>query len=634
MPTIARSRTLGISWLFALGLTGCPTVPTTGGTTDGGGSGVGGADIGDTGAADDTAGSDSGSEEIDDHRTYMIGETTKFEGDGLCTNSNLNTVTKKLRKRLARAGWSGLRLVNKNTWPEDFQESTTQVNGMDEILGDASRLSVYAGHGSPSRLQWGDPSDFGTCSLNISGQSRLGTLAGDTATAVMFLTSCTLRTDNLWTNYGPGATRQLFGYHNSPYIASGEPRDVFKRTQNGQSTKDAWLDEMEQNVALGKNSPVVMTMGTSGADAAMMHGATNLATGAGFQQNVGEPADAYFFEWLNNGCTDSCGGCFAEAKPPPRLELELGLEVPVLEVTIPRRSVADLAARTSRLVSILIDAPVGSSRQEAIRTWARQATRDLDVTYTMLAGSPRVALAYDARDDRLVVDNLDARDSARPATEEPNAATTAAAEADTAKKKHGEILRLIDTEAPGLLGVGRNSAVSVATREAGVSVQGAGGVSVPFEYIYRYEGEVSGYTIHGAQLEIAVSRHGVPTRIAASSVAATRVGSATIRRTPARALEGLEQRVNRVNPRMSTYQVASTAIAFPTPGTSGRSVLVAPTLLVDYVLGYGKDDSLAVARRVPVVISLVSDAPPTMAFEDDDDVDDTGDPRPKTPARK
>lgn len=270
---------------------------TTGGTTDvsatdgaqGAGTSGGQAGVDETG---------TGEGEPFDHRTYFIGESVKFDG---CPNTDLNTITKRLRNRLDDAGWTGLRFVDDNAWPEDFQEATEEPNGEDASFGDAHRLAVYAGHGGPGLLQWGRPSDNGLCFVDIPEDARLGQLAGDTAAAVMLMTSCTLRTDILWDNFELNAARQFFGYHNSPWIGSGEPRRVFKRTQDGQSTKDAWLDEMEQNADLGKNSPVVLTAGVSGMEAMQAHGATNLASGAGFIDNVGEPADAFFFEWLNNG---------------------------------------------------------------------------------------------------------------------------------------------------------------------------------------------------------------------------------------------------------------------------------------------------------------------------------------------
>ena len=50
---------------------------------------------------------------------------------------------------------------------------------------------------------------------------------------------------------------------------------------------------MEQNADIGKNSPVVLTVGVSGREAMQAHGATNLASGAGFIESVGEPVDAF-----------------------------------------------------------------------------------------------------------------------------------------------------------------------------------------------------------------------------------------------------------------------------------------------------------------------------------------------------
>lgn len=404
---------------LTLALVGCwETPPTLGGTTDasatdgdqGGGSSTGGqAGVDETGAVGEAL--------PFDHRTYFIAESVKFDGGGSCDNDDLNTVTKRLRNRLDDAGWTGLRFVDDDAWPEDFREATLIVNGADDSFGDAHRLAVFAGHGAPGLLQWGRPSDHGECRLRIQSQARLGRLAGDTAAAVMLMTSCTLRTDVLWPNFEHNAARQFFGYHNSPYIGGGEPRRVFKRTQDGQSTKDAWLDEMEQNAALGKNSPVVLTAGVSGMEAIQAHGATNLASGVGFIDSVGEPADAFFFEWLDNGCTPSCGECqgITSVEVPSML---VGATVPIVQMERPRRSGEALVDRASTLVAVLQGESVSSAQRTRLAEWAQAILACQDVAVTMLPGEPAIRVVYEPVIDRLVVDDLDAREAARPGASE------------------------------------------------------------------------------------------------------------------------------------------------------------------------------------------------------------------------
>src|SRR5882757_7363484 len=74
---------------------------------------------------------------------YWIDESTDFTGNG-CENADLNDVTSSLRSRLDADGWTGTRWSNANAWPEDFIER--DLGGIDHVAGDASTLSVYAGH--------------------------------------------------------------------------------------------------------------------------------------------------------------------------------------------------------------------------------------------------------------------------------------------------------------------------------------------------------------------------------------------------------------------------------------------------------------------------------------------------------
>ena len=176
MTTLSR-----ISVTLALLLCGCPTTHVAGGSTSGGGSSSGDS------TGEDPGTSDTGGDIVEDHRTYFIGESLAFDGGGSCDNDKLNTVTSSLREQLDAAGWTGLRFVDDNSWPEDFTEATFPGLGLDDAYGDAARLSVYAGHAAPGQLQWGRPSDAGLCRLTVPTSARLGTLAGDTAAATMSL---------------------------------------------------------------------------------------------------------------------------------------------------------------------------------------------------------------------------------------------------------------------------------------------------------------------------------------------------------------------------------------------------------------------------------------------------------------
>jgi hypothetical protein len=629
-----RARALGhvVCAAVVLGPLGCSDTPHSfGGTTDlSDTAGVltitGETDGGADGGADETGG---GADVVDDHRTYFIGESVKFDGGGDCDGDRLNTVTRRLRSRLDDAGWTGLRLVGENTWPEDFQEATAEPNGADDNFADAHRLAVYAGHGLPGRLQWGQPSPHGLCELEIPEHTRLGRLAGDTAAAVMLLSSCTLMTDELWDNFGENASRQIFGYHDSPHVASHEPRDVFKRTQGGQSTKDAWLDEMEKNIAPGRHSPVVLTLGVDAFDAIEVHGATNLATGAGFIQNVGEPVDAHHFEWLNNGCTPGCGSCSRLAPGYlPMEQLPVGSQVLVVELERPHRSAEELAGRASSLLPLLQGRPVGEAQQAQLGKWARQVVREADITVTVLTGAPRIQLVYDPSTDHLVIDNLDAREAARPGVSESPDSERQQADFERARQVRDDVLLELDGRHDVLLGIPRGSTFSVGTREAGTIVAGVSSGSVPFEIIFSTFGELGGYPVFGAQLEIGVTRRGELSRLGVLAIHATEISTAVTRRTPAEALRVLERDVAARNPRMLRHEIVLARVGLISPEGPSRTALVAPALVVDYVVLYpGDDTDPMVSRRYPAWVSLISDSPPYPRHHPDGADDDPGDPR-------
>jgi Family of unknown function (DUF6345) len=587
-------------------------IPTTTGETDGG--------------ADETGG---GADVVVDHRTYFIGESVKFDGGGKCDGDRLNTVTRKLRSRLDDAGWTGLRFVGENSWPEDFQDTTERPNGLDGSFADAHRLAVYAGHGKPGRLQWGRPSPHGECRVHIPLETRLGRFAGDTAAAVMLLSSCTLKTDELRENFEENASRQFFGYHDSPHVASGEPRDVFKRTQDGQSTKDAWLDEMEKNIAPGKQSPVVLTAGVDAFDAIEVHGATNLATGAGFIQNVGEPVDALHVEWLNNGCTPGCGSCSRIAPvTPPMGMLTVGSQVPIVELERPHRSAEELANRAVSLVPLLQDRPVGAAQRTQLDEWAARIVREADITVIVLTGAPRIQLAYDPSTDHLVVDDLDAREAARPGVSEVPDPEQQQADLEVARQVRDEVLLELDGRQDDLLGVPRRSMFSVGTREAATIVSGVSSGSVPFETIFSTFGELAGYPVFGAQLEVGVTRRGELSRIGISAIHATEVSTATVRRAPTEALRMLEADVAARNPRMLRQETVMVHVGFISPEGPSRTALLAPALVVDYVVLYpGDGTDPMVSRRQPAWVSLISDAPAYPRHHPDGAVDDAGDSR-------
>src|SRR5690606_1766116 len=143
-------RSRGIS-LVAVGvlLVGCPSTEVVLGASSGQAE-TGTAETGNAESGTETVGEGDGDGDsgdvVDDHRTYFIGESTKFDGGGLCANDDLNTITNTLRNALDDEGWSGQRFVDEDSWPEDFSEGTFSNLSLDGSFGDAARLSIYAGH--------------------------------------------------------------------------------------------------------------------------------------------------------------------------------------------------------------------------------------------------------------------------------------------------------------------------------------------------------------------------------------------------------------------------------------------------------------------------------------------------------
>lgn len=564
--------------------------------------------------------------------TYFIAESAKFDGGGACQNSELNTITKKLRDRLDSAGWTGLRFVNETTWPEDFWEATEQPNGGDGQTGDAYRLAVYAGHGNAGLLSWGRPSPHGECQTFIRDRSRLGRFAGDNAAAVMLMTSCTLRTDVAYPNFELNAVRQVFGFHNSPYIAGGEPRDVFKRTQNGQSTKDAWLDEMEQNIALGKHSPVVLTLGVDAADAEQNHPSTSLATGQGFVESVGEPIGGFHLEWLNNGCTSVCGGPCAGGPPGELLVIPAGAPVPLVHVQRPSRTEAALAERAAALLSLLRPEPPNSTQRAQIATWARSALTTREVTVMLLPGG--VQVAYEPALDRLVVDDLEAREAARPRAPESSGPERRAAELARAGEVRDEVLVRLRAMQIDLLGVPAGAEFSVGTREAAMGDRRIVSESVPFEYTFSTFGVFAGYPVFDARLELGITRRGRLSRVAASALEVRKVASAAVSRSPAEAMRALELDIAANNPGMLRLEITAARVGIAFPPTTAPAALAAPELVADYVVAYpGDGNTPVVSRQRPVSLSLLAHAAPVLRSHPDEVDEDRGDRREPAPAR-
>lgn len=589
-PSRFRASTiLVVGGLF--GLAACPDPNIVTGTTT---------------VGDDEVGDETGGDEVDEFRTYFIGESVTFDGGGGCNNTELNTITSTLRNELDDAGWSGLRFVDGNAWPEDFQEPNLNPLGLDWVYGDTARLAMYAGHGNAGLLQWGTPSANGTCQLTTSNDVRLGTLAGDRATAVMFMTSCTLRTDAIPQNLIGNASRQFFGYHNSPYIGYDEPRKVFKRTQDGQSNRDAWLDEMEQNADIGKNSPVVVTYGTSPQDALDSEASANLASGDGLTTNVGEPADNFIFTWYNNGCTPVCGGN-CNSLPPPSLQVNLGLgdPLPLVELERPFRTQAQLLSQVEFMLPFFGVDSASVVDQAALEDWSRQASTEGEVAFAEISQNPRITVSYDPVEDRLRITDLDALEVARPSAAELAGQRLADVGIDEIEPVARNVRDAIQTQSPS---AGLAVSFNISTREVGY-LDPISGYSepTPVEYRFEFAGRIEGLDLPARSLRIGVSRLGELSSIVSSGMHADIADSQPIVRLPEEAMAEFEGGLLQQHPEASAVEFTDVQIGYALPEET--SVAVAePSVLLRYSLVF--DDSstgrVMVSRGEPVSLSLVS----------------------------
>ncbi len=620
-----NSGVVGSISVMAL-LSGCPDAPVSvGGSSD---------DVGDSDSTDaDTEGAstETGSEElpVDDHRTYFIGESRKFDGGGLCDNDNLNTVTSTLRNELADAGWQGKRFVDEDSWPEDFSEASSPFfSALDDLYGDATRLSIYAGHGSATKLQWGRPSDNGLCTTTIPSMVRLGFLAGDTAAATMLMTSCTLRTDQAWPTFKTNAFRQIYGYHNSPHIGYDEARKVFKRSQDGQPTAHAWLDEMEHNGS-GSNSPVVMTFGHVAGEAQAMHAETNLVSGQGFIVNVTEPVVDYYFEWLDHGCTTQCGACTGNTTLLP--EVSAGTTAPKLRLTRPVRLSVAIVDRVQAVLPAFELGPLSAADALLLAKWASTVVERDDLAFARIAG---FELTYDPSSDLLRIRDREALDRARPSwTELPPDPELEAALIEALRLDAANVRATLAT-LPGLLdSLGSLDSLgmdlALATRKVGFGGEDRPARELAYEYLFAATGRFAEFEVLGSHLQIGMTRLGELGSITIAGMAVEVVDGAPIVASVETTLELLRAKFEAEHPGATAIEFVEPRVGYALREDQAFAEVDA-SLVVGVVLAFpGEEGTEAmVSRRAIVKMSLVKlDATPEPLEALDLEADRGGDSR-------
>ncbi|NVB41451.1 hypothetical protein G6O69_26670 [Pseudenhygromyxa sp. WMMC2535] len=363
----------------------------------------------------DEAGADEGQgeevpplEAAQSPQRYFMGETLHFDGGEGCNNAKLNVVTKTLAAELDEAGWSGERWVDEDSWPEDFADSELLIDfGLDELLSDAATLAVYAGHGNAGSWQWGTPSPSGTCSLSLNTSMRMGSMAGDQATVLMSLTSCTGRADTVWAGLGQTSrVRQILAYHNSPIITRNQARD-FLRASQSLSDRAAWLTVMANRVGVGHNSPSIFTLGLTPDDALAYHASARLHGLVGLSAPP-ESSEGFALSYLDYGC-GPCG-CDDQAPvwlSPKAASAKVGEQAGTLPNTFARLSIAAPArtpqalAERAGAVAALLGLSVDATQ---LLTWAEQAVARGEFHGLGLTSEEgeAAALFYAAEDDALL----------------------------------------------------------------------------------------------------------------------------------------------------------------------------------------------------------------------------------------
>jgi hypothetical protein len=609
-------------------LSGCPDTPVSFGASS---DEVGDSTGADTdGASPDAPSTETGSEDVavDDHRTYFIGESRKFDGGGTCNNADLNTITSTLTKELVDAGWEGLRFVDGHSWPEDFREGSMFMSAFDDLYGDAARFSVYAGHGNALKLQWGRPSANGACTTTIRSMVRLGRLAGDTAAATMLLTSCALRTDQVWATFKENAVRQIYGYHDSPHIGYDEARKVFKRSQDGQPMAHAWLDEMVHN-AHGMNSPVVMTFGNVPGEAEFMHTETHLASGEGFIVDVMEPIRDFYFEWLDNGCTVRCGACTDNAAMLP--EIVIGTTAPQLRLTRPVRSSVAIVDRIKLLLPFFELAPLSAEDTERLTTWASTVVEARDIAFARFGG---FELSYDPSSDLLRVHDREALGRARPRWTESTQDLDAAS-IDVLRRKAAELRAAMET-LPGLLDpLGMDFEVSM--RKVGFGGENRPTRELAYEYLFDVRGRFAEFEVVGSHLQIGMTRFGELGSITVAGMDVEIVGGTPTERSVEAALEAIRVEFEAKHPAAKAIEFVEPRVGYALREDQAQAEVDA-SLVVGVVLAFPGDGTLdmldmpdmpdMVSRRSIVKMSLVSlDAPLESLEAIDHDAEEGGDSR-------
>ena len=408
-----------------------------------------------------------------------------------------------------------------------------------------------------------------------------------------------MRVDLLWATYAAQGSRQFFGYHDSPYIGADQPSKVFLRSADGQPSADAWLEEMVQNVA-GKHSPLVMTLGTSLADAADTHGLTNIASGMGLIENVAEPATDMYYEMFDSGCEKGCGNCDAgDSAPLPALMLSA--PVARLVLSRPIRPAAELVERASTLFDVLGFPPLDPEAVARLEVWAARAIERDGVSYTQVFDEPRVDISYDAHADLLRLTDRYALARARPGPDElvEDSSELEQALRAQAEVAHGSLGSLLDASV--ILGPD----YVLTTRALGYLSEQSQAEPFAFEYIYTLTGEHAGLALPDYSVSVGITRLGELSSVVLSLIEVEVGAELTYQRSPEQALDVLRDKILAEHPRALDVDFIAPQVGYQLVEDENSAELDA-SLLVSYISSYGPAAEPIASRPVPVRVSLVA----------------------------
>jgi hypothetical protein len=180
--------------------------------------------------------------------TFYMDEVTQYSDATMCANSDLNTVSASMADAMRADGWSGSRYVNASAWPQDYHDKSLDASGMDEFYGDASSLTLFAGHGGAGLLTFRPRSEV--CTAQAGTNMALGWGSTGAQSAIGIWLSCEMFNTGLLDEptsaYQRMNLRQSLGWINSISIGDDEARDFYNSSKS-LSNKDAWLRQMQSD---------------------------------------------------------------------------------------------------------------------------------------------------------------------------------------------------------------------------------------------------------------------------------------------------------------------------------------------------------------------------------------------------